>query len=511
MHVTTVRLRGFQSFEDSEDIALAPRLTVLVGRNNAGKSSIVQALALGQHGLTLQGRPPIRVGHEQAEVVINLGNFDARFFTGGGQVPGELLGTGVRYGITLGLAQARRDLRSPTAPNAAYGTDGWQSDEPNNFVFPILAARKGGYLQEEVTAQATKRIQLDMANLPAKVLRLLNGDRREEFDVACTRMLELRIRTTPAQQGQQIATLIQNGNFIPLTAMGEGVRGIVSLLVTLLSASQQLILIEEPENDLHPQALKGLLDVIIRASSSNQIVVTTHSPLVATHLGAEPESRLYEVSLDSSAGVPTSRVSAVTGPVARTELLISLGNDPVDIGLWSGWLIFEEASAEAIIRQYLIPWFVPYLARARTISAAGASRTVPLVDDFVRLFLFAHLEPVYRERCWVIADGEATGQEAMQKLREKYATWPAEHFTTWGKPVFERYYPQRFSEQISAIEHERDRHTRDALKKALREEVVAWCDSEPDAARAEFATSAQEVIRVLQDIADQLARAATAG
>ena len=41
--------------------------------------------------------------------------------------------------------------------------------------------------------------------------------------------------------------------------MGEGVANIVGLLVDLCLAENKLFLIEEPENDIHPKALKGLL------------------------------------------------------------------------------------------------------------------------------------------------------------------------------------------------------------------------------------------------------------
>ncbi|MCY2928492.1 MAG: DUF3696 domain-containing protein [Planctomycetota bacterium] len=43
MSLTTIRLRNFKSFEDSGEIVLAP-LTVVFGRNNTGKSSILQSL-----------------------------------------------------------------------------------------------------------------------------------------------------------------------------------------------------------------------------------------------------------------------------------------------------------------------------------------------------------------------------------------------------------------------------------------------------------------------------------
>jgi len=45
MAIRRVRLRNFKCFADSQDIPLAP-LTVIFGRNNAGKSSILQSLLI---------------------------------------------------------------------------------------------------------------------------------------------------------------------------------------------------------------------------------------------------------------------------------------------------------------------------------------------------------------------------------------------------------------------------------------------------------------------------------
>jgi len=54
MPITRIRLRGFKCFRDSRDIPLAP-LTVIFGRNNTGKSSIVQSLLLLRQTLDSAG------------------------------------------------------------------------------------------------------------------------------------------------------------------------------------------------------------------------------------------------------------------------------------------------------------------------------------------------------------------------------------------------------------------------------------------------------------------------
>ena len=90
---------------------------------------------------------------------------------------------------------------------------------------------------------------------------------------------------------------------------------------------------------------------------------------------------------------------------ARLEVLRDLGYSFSDFDLWDGWLFLEEASAERIIRDYLIPWFVPKLQRVRTLSAGGATKVEPAFEDFHRLVRFTHLEKAYENLAWVRVDG----------------------------------------------------------------------------------------------------------
>lgn len=83
-----------------------------------------------------------------------------------------------------------------------------------------------------------------------------------------------------------------------------------------------------------------------------------------------------------------------------------MGYDFFDFDLWSAWLILEESSAERIIREYLIPWFVPELkGRLRTYSANSLSEVETKFRDFNNLFVFLHLQPTYKNLAWVVVDG----------------------------------------------------------------------------------------------------------
>jgi hypothetical protein len=304
--------------------------------------------------------------------------------------------------------------------------------------------------------------------------------RSEEYTKLCHKVLGFRLSTYASQNGKQAGISIGRFDHIPIEAMGEGVSSQLGLITDLCMADGNLFLIEEPENDIHPESLKALLDVIVAKSANNQFIVTTHSNIVARYLGAAPHSKLFSVELDFAPGaVPTSVIREIEKtPAARIAALRQLGYELYDFDLWEGWLILEEASAERIIRDYLVQWFAPRLSRVRTLAAGGTSKVVPTFEDFRRLFLFTHLEPRYRERAWVIVDGDASGREVVEQLRKKYKDWPPEYFRTWDEADFEKYYPPRFSDKVAAalaLSHEPKREA----KKRLFSEVKAWCDKSP--------------------------------
>jgi predicted ATP-dependent endonuclease of OLD family len=323
--------------------------------------------------------------------------------------------------------------------------------------------------------------------------------------VACKEILGFVVTAVPALNGSEPGVFVDSDATIPLDAMGEGVPNIVGLLADLALAQGKLFLIEELENDLHPVALKALLRLILSSAENdqNQFVVSTHSNIVVRYLASAPDSKLFYVTSEGQLLPPQATVREIgADPNERMAVLRELGYELNDFNLWDGWIFLEESSAERIIRDHLIPWFAPGLVqRVRTLSADGNTNVEPAFEDFHRLVRFTHLEPAYRGRAWVVIDGDEPGHEIIAGLRERYgATWDASRFRTLRERDFEGYYPDRFAEDRDAALAEQDRQTRRAKKRQLLERVRAWIAENPEQAKAEFETSAAEVIEVLRAI-----------
>lgn len=69
--------------------------------------------------------------------------------------------------------------------------------------------------------------------------------------------------------------------------LSDGTIMSMALFMCLLEPKHRVVMVEEPENSLHPWALKRFLDRCREVSSERQIMITTHSPLVVS--AAQPD------------------------------------------------------------------------------------------------------------------------------------------------------------------------------------------------------------------------------
>ena len=290
--------------------------------------------------------------------------------------------------------------------------------------------------------------------------------------------------------------------------MGEGVSEMLALIVELCIEEDKIFILDEPETSLHPQGLKALLALIREASVRNQFIIATHSNIVVRELGNPETGKIFRVFRDGDHHTSPSRVEDVERTQsAHWELLRELGYEFADFGLHEAWLFLEESSAEQIVRDVLIPRFVPeLLGKLRTFSAAGVDKLEVSIDEFRRLVTFVHLQPVYEGNMWIRADGDAAGKNAVAQIKAKFPEYDEEILSTFGKAQFEEYYPEKFAEKVSEVLQIADKKVRRNSKANLLREVLDWTSSEPAEARKSWETSAQEPIALLKSISSKIAK-----
>ena len=76
--------------------------------------------------------------------------------------------------------------------------------------------------------------------------------------------------------------IIDDGTPTPIQQKGDGIKSLTALAILNIPARGDrvsVVAIEEPESHLHPESARQLYDTIMSLSQTHQIVLTTHSPL----------------------------------------------------------------------------------------------------------------------------------------------------------------------------------------------------------------------------------------
>lgn len=76
--------------------------------------------------------------------------------------------------------------------------------------------------------------------------------------------------------------MLDDGTPTSISYKGDGIKSLVSLAILKNmrpTGRASIIAIEEPESHLHPDAIHSLVDVINGVSENHQVVITTHNPL----------------------------------------------------------------------------------------------------------------------------------------------------------------------------------------------------------------------------------------
>lgn len=101
------------------------------------------------------------------------------------------------------------------------------------------------------------------------------------------RSVEVLVKDRLSALRRDCEVIVDDGVATPLLRKGDGVQSIAALSLahhTSVSAAREgqtvVLAIEEPEAHLHPKAIHALRDVLHRISADQQIVITTHSPLL---------------------------------------------------------------------------------------------------------------------------------------------------------------------------------------------------------------------------------------
>lgn len=365
--VERVRLVNYRSIERC-DVRLGP-LTYLVGPNGAGKSNFADALRLVSESLTTSLEQAVREragfyeirrrgAREGTSIELDL------------NLPGE----SAVYGFQLERAgesdfRVRREWCEVRSGGSGSGA-GYQVEEgdltssetrlplpSSNRLYLVTAAslpvfrpvfealRRMAFYSISPTAirraqppDSGELLARDGWNAASVVERLSRSAPaawtavEEYLSAVVPGVVHVRDRSLLSQRLLQFeqessAGAGQNPRFMA-QAMSDGTLSAFGVLLALFQRTSgdpselTLVGIEEPETAIHPAAVAVLREALAEASTTKQVLVTTHSPELLDHAGLEPDSLL---AVESRSGTTIiSRPDAV-GVRAIREGLFTAG------------------------------------------------------------------------------------------------------------------------------------------------------------------------------------------
>ncbi len=305
----SIKILGFRGIATGELTDLAP-LTVFIGPNGCGKSTVIEAAFIGISPRTDEAIAQVVRRHEggqtsplwllwrmgessSAEITVKLDNGDVR------------------------VCQLERD----------WGVS-WPTTQIKFTVFDGGGSRGNAYL----TFVQNKLVQQTSLNFHAlddvRDVRLIEGYYRHEQRPLHTAYTEA-VRSGHRQEAlayigevlpglanveiliegeTPILHLVLEDGSIPVTLVGDGIQSLLQFSLQLAAAGPGLALLEEPEVHQHPSAIRQTAKVIWAAVRRGlQVMLTTHSLELIDALLAEAKNAdieklsLYQLRLDKGA------------------------------------------------------------------------------------------------------------------------------------------------------------------------------------------------------------------
>ena len=323
MKLISFSVSNFRSITGSHKVSIKD-LTVILGKNNEGKSNILRALNLAMRELTAHGQDTPRA----MSVRSNEGYIWKRDFPVSlqdRQRPGE---STFRLEFALDVDEVtefREEIKSAlngTLPIAIkFGRTGAAQIHvpkrgPGGNTLSAKSSRIAKYIAQRITFNYIPAIRTEDESLAAvqemlsAELSQLDGD--AEYVAALQKIADLQqpildrvsatikdslsdflpnirnvsVRIPPAARRNALRTQcrveIDDGTPTLLEYKGDGVKSLAALGLLkdkTFEDGASIIAIEEPESHLHPGAMHSLREVISKMSSNNQVVITTHCPL----------------------------------------------------------------------------------------------------------------------------------------------------------------------------------------------------------------------------------------
>ncbi len=166
-------------------------------------------------------------------------------------------------------------------------------------------------------SDAPRLFQPDGSNLPIMVKGLQADPQRfkwwiQHLQTILEDLVHVEVAERPEDRSYYLVVTYRNGISVPAWLLSDGTLRLLALtLIAYLPNNQQVFVIEEPENGIHPKAIEAVFKSL-NSVYDGQVFLATHSPLVLAL--AAPQDLLVFAKTQSGA---TAVVNGPNHPVLR--------------------------------------------------------------------------------------------------------------------------------------------------------------------------------------------------
>lgn len=353
MKLSSFSVINYRSITNARKIQ-TNNMTVLVGKNNEGKSNILRALTLAMdimkmyssdprslrlaanylrnrtrydwerdYPLSLQERNPNGFSSIELNFELNATDISAiRSLTGirlSGHIP-------VR--VSINHSTVKIDIPKGGTPAFANVENKLKIIEyvcfkiDFNFIPAVRTEHDALRVVEDLITQRLSTLESNPEYVEA--MQTMERLQQDVLNGIASQLVAPLQEFLPSVRGVQIylkkdqrrSTLQRNANVIiddgtptPLQQKGDGIKSLTALAMLNIPTSRDrvsVIAIEEPESHLHPESARQLYETINALSVNHQVVLTTHSPLFVNR------SNLKEnIIVDSGKATPVKKIKEI--------------------------------------------------------------------------------------------------------------------------------------------------------------------------------------------------------
>jgi hypothetical protein len=261
-------------------------LTILVGPNNVGKSTIVEALRYVVAPPGLIDRKERHIDH-----AVRISIRDTA--KGYREITNPGLGANITHSGNahpraeqLRYIPSRRPWTHRTSAHNIISTDYWtqRAARPRDEDAHLISRLNSFPPEEKVAFQ--------------QVLKRL-----------APQLLDWKIEHSDGFTFLEYTTI--NGSTHTADLFGEGIASLFRIVLALYDPEESLVVIDEPELSLHPQAQKRLARFISEKASHRQIIICTHSPYFLRWSDLSSGAAIYRLRQDRY-GIKLKRLTGRT-------------------------------------------------------------------------------------------------------------------------------------------------------------------------------------------------------